>query len=64
MMMKATVHRTAMVLSLARNPASCWSSTGDMPTTCPLVVIGGVEGSFGEDPHDERKLGTIDWTIR
>ena len=31
MITKATVHRTAMVLSLARNPASCWSSSGVRP---------------------------------
>ena len=35
MITKATVHSTAMVESLARNPASCWSSSGVIPTTFP-----------------------------
>ena len=35
MRVNATVQSTAMVQSLARNPASCWSSTGDMPNTVP-----------------------------
>ena len=40
-----------MVLSLARNPASCWSSRGVMSTTF-LMGVGGVERVAGEDPHD------------
>ena len=41
MITKATVHSTAIVLSLARKPASCWSSSGDMPTTFPVWVKAG-----------------------
>ena len=47
----ATVQSTAMVLSLAKKPASCWSRTGDMPSTATVMVVGGVQRPAGEDPH-------------
>ena len=55
MITKATVQRTAMVPSLATNPASCWSRSGVMPTTVPEWRERGVQGVAGEDPHDREE---------
>ena len=53
-----------MVLNLARNPASCWSSSGVMASTLPAWAKVGYSGCRAKIQTTDRKLGTTDCTIR
>ena len=64
MITNATLQRTAIVLSLARKPANCWSRSGERPATVPWWLNVGYSAWRAKIQTMERKLGTIDWTIR
>ena len=64
MITNATVQSTAMVLSLARKPANSWSRRGDRPATVPGWVKVGYSECRAKIQTMERKLGTIDCTMR
>jgi len=53
-----------MVTSFAANPASCWSSKGDIPSGRPGCSNARYRGWRAKIHTSDRNAGTIDCTMR